>query len=58
MKCPKCNEECDQDEVDVGVGIIYGPARCPNCGWYEDHELLKQTQDDIKHIDMEKNIEL
>jgi hypothetical protein len=61
MKCPKCSEECNQDEVDVGVGVIYGPARCPNCGWCEEdryNELLKQTQNDVKHIDMEKNYEL
>lgn len=35
--CPKC--ECTdlrRDEVDVGVGIIYGPYGCPSCGWSED----------------------
>jgi hypothetical protein len=39
MNCPQCNEPCDQDEVDVGVGVIYGPARCLNCGWYEGHQI-------------------
>lgn len=34
MNCPKCKEECDRDEVDVGVGMIYGPFGCP-CGWSE-----------------------
>lgn len=33
MKCEKCGEECDRDEVDVGVGIIYGPYGCAGCGW-------------------------
>jgi hypothetical protein len=35
MNCPKCGEECDRDEVDVGVGVIYGPYGC-GCGWSED----------------------
>lgn len=35
MDCPKCNEPCDRDSVDVGVGIIYGPYGCA-CGWSED----------------------
>jgi hypothetical protein len=34
--CPKCGEECQRDEVDVGVGIIYGPWGCPGCGWSSD----------------------
>ena len=35
-KCPKCG--CDdlwREEADVGVGIIYGPYGCPECGWSE-----------------------
>lgn len=32
--CPNCGSECWRDEVDVGVGIIYGPWGCP-CGWSE-----------------------
>lgn len=35
MNCPKCGEDCCRDEVDVGVGIIYGPYGC-SCGWSED----------------------
>lgn len=38
MNCPKCNCECDREEVDVGVGIIYGPYGCPQCGWSQDPE--------------------
>ncbi len=33
--CEKCGEECCRDEVDVGVGVIYGPYGCPYCGWSE-----------------------
>lgn len=35
MKCPKCNAECIRDEVDVGVGVMFGPWGCM-CGWSED----------------------
>lgn len=35
MNCPKCNSECDRDEADVGVGILYGPWGCYSCGWSE-----------------------
>lgn len=35
MICPKCREDCDRDEVDVGVGVIYGPWGCYACGWSE-----------------------
>lgn len=36
--CPKCGEECYRDEVDVEVGVIYGPWGCPACGWSSDPE--------------------
>lgn len=36
MNCPKCGEEdLYRDEVDVEVGIIYGPYGCM-CGWSEN----------------------
>jgi hypothetical protein len=35
VQCPKCSEDCDRDEVDVAVGVIYGPWGC-YCGWSED----------------------
>lgn len=39
MRCPKCESwDCYRDEVDVGVGTIYGPYGCPSCGWSEDSE--------------------
>jgi len=34
--CPKCGcEDLHREEADVGVGIIYGPYGCPECGWSE-----------------------
>lgn len=38
MDCPKCKGDCWQDSVDVGVGTIYGPWGCPDCGWSENEE--------------------
>jgi hypothetical protein len=38
MKCPKCNEDCERDSVDIGVGIIHGPYGCAMCGWSEDSD--------------------
>lgn len=33
--CPECGgvDSLHQDRVDVGVGVIYGPAGCSSCGW-------------------------
>jgi len=34
MECPKCgSSNCDRVEVDIGVGIQYGPWECYECGW-------------------------
>lgn len=38
MRCPHCGDECARDDVDVGIGIMYGPWGCPNCGWSEDEK--------------------
>lgn len=38
MNCPKCQEECYRDEVDVGVGVVTGPWGCSGCGWSESEE--------------------
>lgn len=36
MDCPKCGSgECWRPDADVGVGTIYGPWGCPDCGWSE-----------------------
>ncbi len=37
-ECPKCGDAVWRDSADVGVGIIYGPAGCPSCGWSEDKQ--------------------
>ncbi len=35
-QCPECAlESLDRDEVDVGVGVMSGPAFCNACGWSE-----------------------
>lgn len=36
MNCPECGAKCGRDEVDVGVGLIYGPWGCWDCGWSEE----------------------
>jgi hypothetical protein len=36
MKCPRCGNECERDEVDNGVGMQpAGPWGCPACHWVE-----------------------
>lgn len=49
MKCPKCGcEECYRDDVNIGVGIIYGPWGCPACGWSECSEYdLSEGRDPV-----------
>lgn len=36
MQCPNCGEACGRDEVDIGVGVLFGPWGCSFCGWSED----------------------
>lgn len=41
-KCPYCNNDCEADWVDVGIGMVQcGPYYCDNCGaseigYYDD----------------------
>ena len=42
MNCPECGTECGRDEVDVGVGTMYGPYGCV-CGWSESPEYSHTT---------------
>ncbi len=42
-KCPQCNGNLWRDEVDIGVGVQYGPWRCEDCAWYEGHEADAAT---------------
>ena len=34
--CPRCGGALEHDAVDIGVGTMYGPAFCVDCGWSED----------------------
>lgn len=43
MNCAKCNEPCDQESVDIGVGIIYGPWGCSWCGWSSDSDYDRSS---------------
>lgn len=50
MQCPKCGGECYRDEVDIGVGIMYGPWGCLECGWssspeYDRSEGMKYDEE-------------
>lgn len=38
QSCPRCSGPLDRDEVDIGVGTLYGPAGCPHCHWTERME--------------------
>ena len=38
--CPRCKERGGlwRESADVGIGVIYGPWGCPDCGWSESEE--------------------
>lgn len=38
--CPNCNSEVEIDGVDIGIGYIYPPLHCENCGWSEKCDLF------------------
>lgn len=39
MSCPYCkSNDITHDEVDIGVGIQYGPGRCENCHAYQSDD--------------------
>ena len=46
--CPRCGNACERDEVDVGVGTVYGPFGCP-CGWseWERYDSIFKTMDNV-----------
>ena len=35
-RCPVCGGDLGHDEVDIGVGVQYGPEYCTVCGWCSD----------------------
>lgn len=41
--CPVCGADAWRESADVGVGIIYGPFGCSECGWSEDEEYDQIT---------------
>jgi hypothetical protein len=36
-----------REDVDIGVGILYGPWGCPGCGWSEDSEYDLTIQNPV-----------
>jgi hypothetical protein len=38
QQCLKCSADCYRDSVDIGVGVMFGPWGCPNCGWSENEK--------------------
>ena len=43
MKCPKCDNELNYDEVDIGVGLMRGNYHCDICGWSDQDEIIYST---------------
>lgn len=42
-ECPECGAPTTRDAVDIGVGVMYGPAYCIDCGWSEDDGRSDET---------------
>ena len=40
-ECPICGSETACEETDIGIGTMYSPAWCNNCGWRRDEEIAK-----------------
>jgi len=51
MQCEKCGDDCIRDDVDVGVGVIYGPYGCSSCGWSESPEYDSSKGPSPKQIE-------
>jgi transcription elongation factor Elf1 len=43
--CPSCGAQLTFDEVDIGVGVLKGNARCEECGWEPELPEDKLTLD-------------
>lgn len=56
MVCPNCNTSdfMTRDEVDIGVGVQYGPWQCYGCGWFEGHEVDAAIDADRLKEDIDK----
>ena len=47
--CPNCgSENVGCDAVDIGVGTMYGPLGCYDCGWFERDEAAELIDANIK----------
>jgi uncharacterized Zn finger protein (UPF0148 family) len=45
-KCPACGKDMERDEVDVGIGTIYGQYFCPFCQYVEEtYEINNLAKD-------------
>lgn len=42
-ECPSCGGMCHRDSADIGVGVVYGPWGCPECGWSEYEEYDQRS---------------
>ena len=49
MTCPLCGDNCMRDEVDIGVGTIYGPFGC-SCDWSESAEYDRSNGESPANI--------
>ena len=45
-KCPQCGNELYREEIDIGVGLCYGPYHCNFCGWVEYDQNARTADDD------------
>ncbi len=34
-KCPTCGSEMEAEGIDVGIGYVYPPFHCNDCGYSE-----------------------
>lgn len=45
LRCPFCGStDITRDEVDIGVGIEYGPAGCESCHAYQINAFLDEER--------------
>lgn len=49
--CPKCGSTNTwRDGVDVGVGVIYGPIHCYDCGYSEPSAYDEDFDADVEEF--------
>lgn len=49
--CLACGAEAMRDEVHNGVGMVYGPWGCPDCGWSEDPKYDRRRHTTPANVD-------